>query len=117
MEAGEPLTPSPLAVVYNLGAPSNVENCVFRFQCDTTDDLPDESDDCSSAMDELQIKRRALESFPPSLTLGPPLFAGFDGSPGALDSEPEGQFMCKQCDKVFSKQSSLARHKFEHSGR
>ncbi|XP_066994900.2 zinc finger protein 1 [Anabrus simplex] len=33
-----------------------------------------------------------------------------------LDGEPEGQFICDQCDKAFSKQSSLARHKYEHSG-
>lgn len=31
--------------------------------------------------------------------------------------EPEGQFICDQCDKAFSKQSSLARHKYEHSGK
>lgn len=35
-----------------------------------------------------------------------------DGSP-AGDS---GMFACDQCDKTFSKQSSLARHKYEHSG-
>lgn len=28
----------------------------------------------------------------------------------------EGRYACDQCDKVFSKQSSLARHKYEHSG-
>lgn len=33
------------------------------------------------------------------------------------DSEVEGQFSCDQCDKAFSKQSSLARHKYEHSGK
>ncbi|KAK6631627.1 hypothetical protein RUM44_006156 [Polyplax serrata] len=32
------------------------------------------------------------------------------------DPEAEGQFICDQCDKAFSKQSSLARHKYEHSG-
>lgn len=39
-------------------------------------------------------------------------------SPGGLMSEQEveGQFQCDQCDKAFSKQSSLARHKYEHSG-
>ncbi|XP_065567469.1 zinc finger E-box-binding homeobox protein zag-1-like [Artemia franciscana] len=30
--------------------------------------------------------------------------------------EPEGNFGCDQCDKTFAKQSSLARHKYEHSG-
>lgn len=41
------------------------------------------------------------------------------GSPvlGNQDGEPEGQFTCDQCDKAFSKQSSLARHKYEHSGK
>ncbi|KAJ8943948.1 hypothetical protein NQ318_016106 [Aromia moschata] len=40
------------------------------------------------------------------------------GSPvlGNQDVEVEGQFTCDQCDKSFSKQSSLARHKYEHSG-
>ncbi|XP_056648503.1 zinc finger E-box-binding homeobox 2 isoform X1 [Diorhabda sublineata] len=40
------------------------------------------------------------------------------GSPvlGNQDLEAEGQFTCNQCDKAFSKQSSLARHKYEHSG-
>lgn len=32
------------------------------------------------------------------------------------EPEIEGQFICEQCDKAFSKQSSLARHKYEHSG-
>lgn len=32
------------------------------------------------------------------------------------EPEAEGQFICNQCDKAFSKQSSLARHKYEHSG-
>ena len=29
----------------------------------------------------------------------------------------EGMYACDQCEKVFGKQSSLARHKYEHSGR
>lgn len=33
------------------------------------------------------------------------------------ETEIEGQFVCDQCDKAFSKQSSLARHKYEHSGK
>lgn len=32
------------------------------------------------------------------------------------EAEGEGQFICDQCDKAFNKQSSLARHKYEHSG-
>ncbi|KAL1505687.1 hypothetical protein ABEB36_005193 [Hypothenemus hampei] len=39
------------------------------------------------------------------------------GSPSLVqEQEIEGQFQCDQCDKAFSKQSSLARHKYEHSG-
>ena len=81
------------------------------------EDTPDETEDSTSAMDELQIKRRALGAIPMPAAFTP-LLAGFcpDGSPGTMDNEPEGQFVCKQCDKVFSKQSSLARHRFEHSG-
>lgn len=29
----------------------------------------------------------------------------------------EGMYACDQCEKMFSKQSSLARHKYEHSGK
>ncbi len=29
----------------------------------------------------------------------------------------EGLYACDQCEKMFNKQSSLARHKYEHSGR
>lgn len=31
-------------------------------------------------------------------------------------TEEEGLYACDQCDKMFGKQSSLARHKYEHSG-
>ncbi|KAH8408518.1 hypothetical protein KR215_006587 [Drosophila sulfurigaster] len=30
--------------------------------------------------------------------------------------DPDLPFVCDQCDKAFAKQSSLARHKYEHSG-
>lgn len=36
---------------------------------------------------------------------------------GSECKEVEGQFGCDQCDKTFVKQSSLARHKYEHSGK
>lgn len=35
---------------------------------------------------------------------------------GVEFKEGEGQYVCDQCDKTFVKQSSLARHKYEHSG-
>lgn len=31
--------------------------------------------------------------------------------------DEEGLYACDQCDKMFGKQSSLARHKYEHSGK
>lgn len=31
-------------------------------------------------------------------------------------NDEEGLYACDQCDKMFGKQSSLARHKYEHSG-
>ncbi|KDR08134.1 hypothetical protein L798_01658, partial [Zootermopsis nevadensis] len=50
--------------------------------------------------------------------LSPALSKGLvqGGGVTGLDGEVEGQFICDQCDKAFSKQSSLARHKYEHSG-
>lgn len=32
-------------------------------------------------------------------------------------NEELGMYACDQCDKQFNKQSSLARHKYEHSGK
>ena len=34
-----------------------------------------------------------------------------------VDTPGEGMYACDQCDKMFNKQSSLARHKYEHSGK
>ncbi|XP_014204732.1 zinc finger E-box-binding homeobox 1 [Copidosoma floridanum] len=36
--------------------------------------------------------------------------------PTQTEAEQEGQYFCNQCDKTFSKHSSLTRHKYEHSG-
>ncbi|XP_015121921.1 zinc finger protein 1 [Diachasma alloeum] len=36
--------------------------------------------------------------------------------PTVTENEQEGVYVCDQCDKTFSKHSSLARHKYEHSG-
>ncbi|KAF7286259.1 hypothetical protein GWI33_006553 [Rhynchophorus ferrugineus] len=47
----------------------------------------------------------------------PPFMLKNMNSPAlSQETEVEGQFQCDQCDKAFSKQSSLARHKYEHSG-
>ncbi|CAK9303358.1 unnamed protein product [Gordionus sp. m RMFG-2023] len=39
-----------------------------------------------------------------------------NGSESLANSTANGCYSCDQCDKAFSKQSSLARHKYEHSG-
>lgn len=41
---------------------------------------------------------------------------GMLSSQNSPEHQGEGLFTCDQCDKTFSKQSSLARHKYEHSG-
>lgn len=41
---------------------------------------------------------------------------GSTGSAANGQGEEQGQFSCDQCEKSFNKQSSLARHKYEHSG-
>ncbi|XP_011502307.1 PREDICTED: zinc finger protein 1 [Ceratosolen solmsi marchali] len=51
----------------------------------------------------LQIKN----DVEPRIAVDPPLQS---------EMEQEGLFFCNQCDKTFSKHSSLARHKYEHSG-
>lgn len=42
--------------------------------------------------------------------------SGSIGSASNGQGEEHGQFACDQCEKSFNKQSSLARHKYEHSG-
>lgn len=34
-----------------------------------------------------------------------------------VDAMDGGMYACDQCEKLFNKQSSLARHKYEHSGK
>ncbi|XP_023309886.1 zinc finger E-box-binding homeobox protein zag-1 [Anoplophora glabripennis] len=60
-------------------------------------------DDMSNASKRSKMSQFVLKS------LGSPVL-------GNQEAEVEGQFTCDQCDKSFSKQSSLARHKYEHSG-
>jgi len=37
-------------------------------------------------------------------------------SASSMQGDEQGQYACNQCEKSFNKQSSLARHKYEHSG-
>jgi hypothetical protein len=90
---------------------------------DTTDEADDsgcarggnqEMDNALLMMDEDGASPNKRHKLSPALNKG--LLTGFGGITG-LDGEGEGQFICDQCDKAFSKQSSLARHKYEHSGK
>lgn len=67
--------------------------------------MTDEADDSVTHDDDAMSSMKRLKMSP-----------GLKGGVQSLDPEPEGQFICDQCDKAFSKQSSLARHKYEHSG-
>ena len=40
----------------------------------------------------------------------------FNFEEGNSSADEEGQFSCDKCEKTFTKRSSLARHKYEHSG-
>lgn len=44
-------------------------------------------------------------------------FSPQSSSETSLQSNEEKKFSCDICEKYFNKQSSLARHKYEHSGR
>lgn len=76
---------------------------LIEFNCYLQSDMTSETEDSvpadAESFDELKRSRFMFKN-------------GYAGS----DPEAEGQFICDQCDKAFSKQSSLARHKYEHSG-
>lgn len=82
---------------------------------ETTDD----ADDSASAGEEAaRTKKRRTNNMHVQNSMVACL--GPLGAPNLLKvggpEEVEGQYTCDQCDKGFSKQSSLARHKYEHSG-
>ena len=53
---------------------------------------------------------------PPMNALGAFDVYRFTDDKSPLSGEEDGTFPCSKCDKVFTKKSSLARHKFDHSG-
>jgi uncharacterized Zn-finger protein len=78
-------------------------------------ETPDE-DSLSMGEDPMRKKRRTPNIPSP---IGPTMVPTGSMTPLKLTQgvEEEGQYGCDQCDKSFSKQSSLARHKYEHSGK
>ncbi|KAI9584622.1 hypothetical protein GQX74_006517 [Glossina fuscipes] len=52
----------------------------------------------------------------PSSALMPPKPKRVKAETHGHAGDPDLPFVCDQCDKAFAKQSSLARHKYEHSG-
>ncbi|XP_065337286.1 zinc finger protein 1 isoform X3 [Cloeon dipterum] len=74
-------------------------------------------EDSTSMGEETPRKKRRTPNIPSPI--GPTMVQSGTITPlklGQGAQEEEGQFNCDQCDKSFSKQSSLARHKYEHSG-
>ncbi|XP_059479784.1 zinc finger protein 1-like isoform X2 [Neocloeon triangulifer] len=75
-----------------------------------------DEDSLSMGEDPTRKKRRTPNIPSP---IGPTMVQSGNSTPLKLSQsgqEEEGQYGCDQCDKSFSKQSSLARHKYEHSG-
>ncbi|GLH08131.1 Zinc finger protein 1 [Gryllus bimaculatus] len=85
---------------------------------DTTDEADDSG--CGGVSQDMDHIMGDDETNPPNkrhkLSLALASGKGVLPALPSLDGEPEGQYTCDQCDKAFSKQSSLARHKYEHSG-
>uniref|UniRef100_A0A1Q3EY93 Putative homeobox transcription factor sip1 n=1 Tax=Culex tarsalis TaxID=7177 RepID=A0A1Q3EY93_CULTA len=77
----------------------------------------------SAAYDEqkLQLQMQSMLTVPKRV-LYPTGNVSAAGNPAGLaglgkeQPDAEGQYVCDQCDKAFSKHSSLQRHKYEHSG-
>ncbi|GMT24063.1 hypothetical protein PFISCL1PPCAC_15360, partial [Pristionchus fissidentatus] len=67
----------------------------------------EDSMDSSSEDGKSKVSISSLAS-----SLSSSMWKGINGR----SSEEEGIYSCDQCEKVFGKQSSLARHKYEHSG-
>lgn len=80
----------------------------YMYPSEMADHLKEES----KSMDETAMDCHSATSTPTKKAK----LNSSGNSNSTLDSEIEGQFSCEYCDKAFTKQSSLARHKYEHSG-
>lgn len=68
-----------------------------------------DSDDGSAASNGTAKTKKSMASS--SMTVG-----RATPSPDGEASDGSLIYKCDQCDKAFAKQSSLARHRYEHSG-
>lgn len=78
----------------------------------------------TNAYDEqkLQLQMQSMLTVPKRVLYSTGNVVPAGGNPGMASGickeqpDAEGQYVCDQCDKAFSKHSSLQRHKYEHSG-
>lgn len=68
---------------------------------------------CQTEPLDLSLKKSGDESLGDEMES----FSPQSSSETSLQSNDEKKFTCDICEKTFNKQSSLARHKYEHSGR
>lgn len=61
----------------------------------------------------MEIDSQAMGEFDEDVALSKKGRRSWKGHKVSADQE---LYACDQCDKMFGKQSSLARHKYEHSG-
>lgn len=67
---------------------------------------------------EVSLSKKSFKMSPENTVKSFKISSENVGKPFKMSSEVTGEhcFTCERCDKTFSKPSSLARHKYEHSG-
>ncbi|XP_043271584.1 zinc finger protein 1 [Venturia canescens] len=82
--------------------------------------IDEETTDCADPKKvEVIINEEIVPKTQPVIqtkTTEPVVTTTTEAPPPPAENEQEGLYFCDQCDKTFSKHSSLARHKYEHSG-
>lgn len=110
MQYGNPDLPS-LSQIINTRIPNLSPNSEKRKWSENSEtNLHENSQDDDLNSNNGSSNKRPKVSHLVMKGLNSPMLSNHDG-------DVEGQFSCDQCDKAFSKQSSLARHKYEHSGK